>query len=98
MCQPQFETCGCICHPKVELEVIKQPDTPMGIPNGKTIYHVQAIEPWKIPNASKLLGSGCVLGREYTEDGAVRDFVRRAQGDGGIVQLNDVTVTRRIER
>ena len=77
---------------KIQVTIEAKPDTPMGIPNGKTIFHVMAVNPWKNPDAVKLLGSGCVLGRDYTRELAIRDFVRRARADGGSITFVDLEI------
>lgn len=61
--------------------VEKKPDTPLGVANGKTIYHTIETGPPR-GNWSRWIFRGCPLGRGYSEEDSIDDFILRANADG----------------
>ena len=59
----------------VKLMVLSKPEVYSGELTGKTVFHCAQI-------AYDAAGLGAVLGRGYSADEALADFVRRAELDG----------------
>ncbi len=78
---------------KVKVRVTMRQDTPLGIPSGKTIWHVEVLDSGDAPF------SGCPLGRSTQgERAAIADLVRPGYAlpyDGPRVTHEDVEVVER---
>lgn len=92
---------------RLNVRVERLDDTPGGVPNGRIIFHTDLAHPHHQAVGTPWIGA--VLGRGYSEDESIADFVRRAnmEAKGGpwwstselaVVERSDNTLTAIRER
>ena len=77
----------------IKVRVIQRDDTPLGVPSGKTIWHVEVLDSGDAPF------TGCPLGRStISEKAAIADLIRPGYAlpyDGVFVRISDVEIVER---
>ena len=76
--------------PKIRVRITHKPELYCGEKTGSMYFTCETVVPAD--------GLSAVLGRDYTEQQSIDDFIFRARADGAKVEYRDMEITQRHEQ